>query len=139
MRRRHLRIVMFLTLVLPYGCVTVGGSSTSDRERAVAGIFGGWIEVEGTELEGILELRTEDRSVYASLTSNQFGVDARGEGRFEGERLELTLAYELDCRGELRMRGVLSDDGKYYTGSLVAADCTGNAEGQFYFQRVPAR
>jgi hypothetical protein len=139
MRGKHLRVLAIFTLALTYGCVTVGGSSASVARRAVAGTFGGWIEVEGTEVEGILELRVEDRSVLASLTSNQFGVSALGEGRFRGGSLELTLAYELDCEGELRMRGVLSDDGQFFTGSLVAADCTGNAEGRFSFQRVPSR
>jgi hypothetical protein len=117
----------------------VGSSPPELPAPTVNGAFAGWIEVEGSEIEGILRLSSENRVVTGSFSSNELGIEARGQGRFQGERLELTLTYEMDCPGELRFLGTLSGDGRWYRGSLVAADCTGTVRGQFSFERVASR
>jgi hypothetical protein len=127
-------VVVLLAVGLS-GCTRVGTSSVVPPElRAFeSGIFGGTLTVDGTEMEGLLQLSQSDGRFAAKFESQGFGFEAEGEGRLRGERLELVLSYEMECRGELRMRGTFRPTGGGWDGELVASDCTGDASGTFRF------
>jgi hypothetical protein len=125
--------VLFLTATVS-ACRTVGGAPANSAEPAFeSGTFGGVLTVDGTEMEGFLSLTQIDGRFQASFRSEGFGFEAQGEGRLRGERLEIVLSYEMDCRGELRMRGTFLPSTLGWKGELVASDCTGEAAGTFRF------
>jgi len=105
------------------------------RPERVQGTLGGVVIVEGTEIEGLLELSTASEGFQARFHSESFGFEASGEGRLDGGRLRLELEYDVDCPGELRMLGPYDAEGGRWSGELVASDCTGDAEGSFRFVR----
>ena len=117
-----------------HGCATVGGMPEGNSGLDfISGTFGGVLTVDGTEIEGILDLQQVDGRFEAVFDSGEFGFRAEGQGRLRGTLLDLTLSYEMECRGELRMRGTfLASEGRW-EGELVASDCTGDASGVFRF------
>jgi hypothetical protein len=117
------------------GCATAGVPSTAhlNQTRFVSGTFAGTLTVDGTEIEGLLRLTRTGPRFQAEFDSEAFGFEANGEGDLRGAHLELVLSYEIDCRGELRMRGTFRGSSGRWDGELVASDCTGDAAGTFSF------
>ena len=137
MSDRKLRgTVGFAVAVLVAACSTVGGApEPAIPPEQVQGLFGGVVTVDGTEIEGLLELTSSEDGYLADFNSESFGFSASGDGAMEGRRLRLELDYDMDCRGELRLLGPYDPEQGTWTGELVASDCTGNAEGTFRFLR----
>ena len=136
MKRRLNSMMLVAVMFSLTACTRVGAPLVpAPPSEVVAGTFGGVLSVEGTGMEGLLVLTVVDGRYQAVFDSESFGFEASGEGRFRGAHLELVLAYEMDCRGELRMRGIFLADKGQWDGELVASDCTGDAAGEFHFQR----
>lgn len=129
------RLITVLMLVpVTQGCATVAGTpEPGSASEFLSGTFGGVLTVDGTEIEGLLELTQSEGRFDAVFNSEGFGFEAAGSGSIRGDRLELVLSYEMDCRGELRMRGVFRPSEGRWEGELVASDCTGDAAGTFRF------
>lgn len=103
---------------------------------SLAGSWTGTISMEGQPLAGTLMIRQNGAELDATLTAPSFGVEARGDGEVEqGDRVELELAYDVQCPGTARLSGEILDGGTRMVGSVTASDCTGSARGDFRFDR----
>ena len=137
-----------LLVVLASGCTPVasagpGGSPQPALESAepaevpdVAGLWTGFISVEGQRVNGTLDLGQEGGDLVAVFDAPEFGLVAEGTGSITaGGEIVLRLTYDLQCPGTADLTGRRSTDGAVIDGALTAADCTGSSEGSFSLRR----
>jgi hypothetical protein len=125
-------LILFLS-----GCIAVWGSGSatpgSNPQQGV--VYQGSLILDGGEVSAALEIAREGRrDVRASLQAAS-GLMADGRGRVRGERLSIELEYGGPCPGTMKLDGEWDEGSGTYEGDLSAQDCTGKAEGTFYFSR----
>lgn len=133
-----------LFVVLAAACSSGGsagpmGGPSPEPEPAIPDISGQWsgfVSVEGQGIDGTLVVEQDGSVIEAVFQAPSFGLSAEGTGSItpEGE-VELSLLYNLQCPGEARMDGDLSEDGLSIDGQIEAGDCTGSMMGSFRFTR----
>lgn len=139
--------VLFLLTVA--GCTPVGSSGPAAQPQPpaesappvsepppVAGLWTGFISVEGQGINGTLDLGQEGGDLEAVFDAPDFGLHAEGGGTIDGTgEIVLRLGYDLQCPGTAELVGRRSADGAVLEGALTAADCTGSSQGSFTFRR----
>ena len=95
----------------------------------------GFIEIEGGSVGGILNLTPVGGDELEGLFEAPPDLTAMGEGSMDGNEVSLELSYEGACPGQMRLRGSWELESGRLSGVLRARDCTGEAEGTFFFQR----
>ena len=107
--------------------------------RPVASLAGSWAgmwEIEGQRIQGTLVLRQNGADLQATFASPALGGDAAGAGNLDADgQVELELSYNVACPGTARLTGEVLDRAGRLSGTLVATDCTGRANGTFAFSR----
>ena len=116
------------------GVIRFGGDPPAVR---VEGSWTGALEVEGQEIVGVLTLTQRGRDLGVMFSSTGLIGRATGSGRVEdGGRVRLELEYNVQCPGTIVLSGAILDRDTRLRGSVVATDCTGDADGAFVFARL---
>jgi hypothetical protein len=128
-----------LAVGLSTGCQLIGGSSRSDDTRGEPRLgFGGTVyhgelELDGGEVPAALEIAHQGgREVLVALQTTS-GLEADGTGEVRRGTLTVTLQYGGDCPGRITLEGPWDEEGGVFSGTASAVDCTGRAEGTFWF------
>jgi hypothetical protein len=125
-------LILFLS-----GCTAVWGSGSatpgSNPQQGV--VYQGFLILDGGEGSAALEIAREGRRDVRAALQAASGLMADGRGRVRGERLSIELEYGGPCPGTMKLDGEWDQDSGTYEGDLSAQDCTGKAEGTFYFSR----
>jgi hypothetical protein len=125
-------ILAVAAAVFVAGCASMGGPSFP----AVAGEYTGGVSVEGQGIDGTFEIMQDGPRLQATFDAPSFGLTAEGEGTLaEDGSARIFLDYDLQCPGRAEMVGSFSEDGTRFSGTIAAADCTGEIGGTFSFSR----
>lgn len=126
------RVFLAAVLTLLVGCASMGGPSYP----SVAGEYTGGVSVEGQGIDGTFEIVQDGPQLQAVFDAPSFGLMAEGEGTLaEDGSARIFLDYDLQCPGRAEMVGNFTADGTRFSGTIAAADCTGEIGGTFSFSR----
>lgn len=141
MNARRAKLLLLSLAWMPAACSVVGPPATEAPappapavepvrvSSAPQGIFSGYATLTGQRIPASLALsRGGGDSVTAELDLRGMGLHAEGRGAWDGQLLDLELAYGDGCPGTVRIRLRRDAQGRLI-GSLNAKDCTGGAEG----------
>jgi hypothetical protein len=101
---------------------------TGTPNSALTRLYHGSLLLEGEEIAVDLTLETRGPAATGTLTS-PVGLSAVGNGRLQGNRVRLDLAYGDECPGRLELDGELQIEGPI-RGTVQAVDCTGRVTGR---------
>ena len=96
-------------------------------------VYSGSLEIEGDRVPSRLRIQQAGEDLTSRLTARDIGMAADGTGTLRGHDVELMMAYGSECAGRARLIGRVAETTFFYTGRIVAADCTGDVEGSFVF------
>jgi hypothetical protein len=127
--------VLFFLAFLTSACSAIGfGGPPATPPPQLAGGWTGYIEVEGQQILGTLQVSQDDRDLGATFASTGLIGQARGQGKIEKDgTVTMELAYKTQCDGKMVLAG--SADPARLQGTVSATDCTGTARGGFTFTR----
>lgn len=122
-----------LTVGFAAACATLGGGPSFP---AVEGTYAGGVSVEGQGIDGTLDVMQDGPELSVIFEAPAFGLVADGAGTLEEDgTARVFLDYDLQCPGRAEMAGSFSEDGTTFSGSITAADCSGQMGGTFSFSR----
>ena len=134
MRKMGFYLALITLVTTACGVIRLGGDPSAVR---LDGSWTGALEVEGQEVVGVLTLSQRGRDLRVRFSSTGLIGQATGSGRIEdGGRVRLELKYNVQCSGAMVLSGAILDQDTRIRGSVIATDCTGDAEGAFVFARL---
>lgn len=142
MNARRAKLLLLSLAWMPTACSVAGPPGTEVPAPPVPavesvrvspapqGLFSGYATLTGQRIPASLGLTRggSDGRVTAELDLREMGLHAEGRGAWDGQLLDLELAYGDGCPGTVRIRLRRDAQGRLI-GSLNAKDCTGGAEG----------
>ena len=133
-RKARTCLVLLSLVITACGGIRFGGDPPVVR---LEGSWSGALEVEGQEIVGVLTLTQRGRDLGVMFSSTGLIGQATGSGTIEdGGRVRLELEYNVQCPGTIVLSGAILDRDTRFRGSVVATDCTGDADGAFVFARL---
>lgn len=127
------KITVIVLALLASGCAAIRFGATAPD---VSGSWEGSVVVDAQRIPGTLTVEQEGRVLDLGFVAPEFELNAQGTGEIseEGE-LWMDLSYNLQCPGNARLEGRISEDANRMSGTLEAVDCTGTVTGTFSFTR----
>jgi hypothetical protein len=130
------KIPILLLALVSTACSAIRfGGPPAPPPPQLAGGWTGYIEVEGQQILGTLQVSQEDRDLGATFLSTGLIAEARGQGKIAKDgTVTMELGYRTQCDGKMVLAGTAADPSRLQ-GTVSATDCTGTARGGFTFTR----